>query len=107
MRNKLQSVLVEKIKNYKQILKEVETTSMEEALANFCMDYCPEREIFVWECIAIAYKNYVSDKQDLGLAKKKEILAILLGLSTGMDHFNYTKLLNKNEIEQIKKTYFD
>jgi hypothetical protein len=46
---------VRRIEMFKRVLAEHETTSLEDAIANFRRDRTPEREIQVWEKIASTY----------------------------------------------------
>lgn len=102
----MRKVYIQKIKNIKEILKEVETSSLNETIANFKKDLFIEREIFAWECIAITYQDYTHSKSSLSLAKKKEIFSVLLGLSAGINTFDHLNLLNSKEINRIKTAYF-
>lgn len=54
----LSQELIERIKAYKEILAEVEPSSLEKALDDFKRDRNPENEVRVWEKIALSYKHY-------------------------------------------------
>lgn len=54
----LSEELIERIKAYKEILADVEPSSLEQALDDFKRDRNPENEVRVWEKIALTYKHY-------------------------------------------------
>lgn len=76
---KLPKLLIERIKQFKTILSEVETTPLDETLNGFKRDMQPEREVQIWEVIAKIYKE--NTNETMSLAEKKEIFKNLL-LST-------------------------
>jgi hypothetical protein len=65
--------LVERIKNFKEILREVETMSIEQTLYNFRCDRNPENEVAIWEGIAAKYNEYLLAHPQIDLNQKKEI----------------------------------
>ena len=75
---------IERIKDFKSILVDVEEISIEKTLSNFKKEISPEKEIKSWEHIANAYQSYVSQKSIKDLAVKKEVFSIILATSMGV-----------------------
>lgn len=74
---------VERVQKYKEILKEVETSSLEQTLSNFQRDLHPERELLIWEHIAHFYKISLRDNPDwTNKDKKKSFAEILISTMT-------------------------
>ena len=69
---------IARVLSYKEILKEVECCSLEEAISNFQRDLVPERELLIWEKIADFYKISIKDKSELSISDKKKIFAEIL-----------------------------
>ncbi len=69
----LPEALVDRIKRFKEILKEVETMSLEQTLYNFRCDKNPENEVAIWEDIAKSYEQQTSNHSELTLEAKKDI----------------------------------
>lgn len=69
---------IERVRKYKEILKEVETSSLEETVSNFQRDLLPERELKIWEKIASHYELKVKNNPSWGISKKKELFAEVL-----------------------------
>lgn len=69
---------IERVRKYKEILKEVETSSLEETVSNFQRDLLPERELKIWEKIASQYELMVKNNPNLDISKKKELFATVL-----------------------------
>jgi hypothetical protein len=72
-----------RVQRFKEILKEVETSSLEETVSNFQRDAHPERELLVWEKIAEQYELSVQEHPEWGFPEKKELFRMLLGASMG------------------------
>ena len=82
--------LIERIKSFKQILAEVETSTLENAIENFQRDQHPECEVAVWERIAAAYHLYFSENPSENMATKTDVYRVLLGASMGTEDFDNT-----------------
>ncbi|HNY35984.1 MAG TPA: hypothetical protein PLD14_01670 [Candidatus Pacearchaeota archaeon] len=67
-----------RVQKYKEILKEVEKTSLEETISNFQRDLNPERELAIWENIAYMYQTTNKDYPNLSIEKKKEAFGLIL-----------------------------
>lgn len=79
----LPSGFVDRVIKFKQILKEVETSSIEVAISNFQRDYNPERELIIWEAIAEHYQKMSFEHPDWTVEDKKKAFAELLQTSWG------------------------
>ena len=99
--------LIKRIKAFKQILTDVEKTSLEQTIDGFQRDMHPKNEIKIWEHIASVYQSYILEKAIKDLAIKKEVFSVVLRTSMGMEakDFNKIKLLNKEQIENIIYNY--
>ncbi len=67
-----------RVQKYKEILREVETSSLEEAINNFQRDLHPENELIIWEHIANCYATIMQDNVDRTMAEKKKIFREIL-----------------------------
>lgn len=85
---------IERVKAYKAILSEVETSSLEVAVSNFQRDVHPERELAVWENIAEVYQSFISENPIKELSEKRKVFSIILGASMGVTDFSSIKLGN-------------
>jgi hypothetical protein len=70
---KLPEGFIKRVIEYKKILKEVEQTSLEEAVSNFQRDLNPESELVIWEAIANFYQGKLKDYPKASLEDKKEV----------------------------------
>lgn len=75
---KLPDGFIERVQKYKEVLREVETTSLEEAISNFQRDLYPMTELIIWEKIASDYSEGCKNKPEWTLAEKKELFIELL-----------------------------
>lgn len=96
---------IQRVKDFKQALAEVETSSIESTLENFQRDAHPEQELILWEHIAKMYQWTIVANAGLSLPQKKEVLGLLIGLSMGQRDFSHIKLLSKETVEEIKDRY--
>jgi len=101
----LPSDFIERVKNLKQVIAEVETSSLESTLDNFQRDSNPETELVLWEHIAKMYQWTIVANAGLSLPQKKEVFSIFLQLSMGMKDFSKIKTLNKEVIAEIVERY--
>ena len=74
----LPDALVERIKNFKAVLIEVEPAPLDETIEDFRRDLHPEREINVWERVAEAYQTALARTPAMSLQDKTKIFADLL-----------------------------
>ena len=98
--------IFQRVKDFKQALAEVETSSLESTLDNFQRDANPETELQLWEHMAKVYQwTVVANAGKLDLPQKKEVLNLVLGLSMGQRDFSHLKLLSKEIIDEVKDRY--
>ena len=94
--------LIKRIKSFKQILGEVETSTLEKTIKNFQRDQHPEREVAVWERIAAAYRLYVCENPSDNMAIKRDVYRVLLGASMGTQDFGDTiRHLSREQINEV------
>jgi len=70
-----------RLQKVKEILKEVETSSLEKSINNFQRDWHPEDELRIWEAMALRYQEYTEKYPNLSIEEKKNIFSTIL-LST-------------------------
>jgi len=75
---KLPDGFIERVQKYKEVLQEIETSSLEEAISNFQRDLYPETELFIWESIASDYLESCKNNPKWTLAERKELFVKLL-----------------------------
>jgi hypothetical protein len=73
---------IKRVIEYKKILKEVDTITLEETIDCFQRDMDPEKELFIWENIAEIYLKNTENKNYL-LEEKREIFKKILIASLG------------------------
>jgi len=78
MHGALAGSLIARIKKFKEILQEVEPSSIEKTLNDFQCDMHPEREVAIWEKIAEGYHNHVSRNPHLSHKEKMKVYRDLL-----------------------------
>lgn len=96
---------IERVRKFKKILAEVETTTLEETILNFQKDQHPERELMIWEHIALNYQHFINDNNGLTPESKRDVLKVLLGLSSGVESFENVKGLNEQQVRGLSKGY--
>lgn len=69
---------IARVQKYKEILQEVETTSLEETVSNFQRDILPERELEVWENISHLYEISVENNPNWTVKDKEKFFGELL-----------------------------
>lgn len=67
-----------RVLKYKEILKEVETLSLEETISNFQRDMFPETELNVWESIATCFELHCHNNPYWTIEQKKQAFIELL-----------------------------
>ena len=75
---KLPDGFIERVQKYKEVLREIETTSLEEAISNFQRDLYPNTELIIWEKIASSYNEGCKSNPKWTLADKKGLFIKLL-----------------------------
>jgi len=73
---------IARIRALKGILDEVYPKSFEDWVQGFELDGNPERELLIWECMALAYRTF-TEGAALSLEAKEEALQVALQCSLG------------------------
>jgi hypothetical protein len=76
---------IERIKAFKKILGDIDSTPIEQTIDDFKRDADPENELVIWERIASTFQLYLSHKPTTDLAIRKGIFAVLLSASMGTE----------------------
>ncbi len=103
----LSESFIERVRNFKNTLKEVETSTIEQTLTNFQKDRNPEGELEVWENMASAYQDFTETSPDLTLEQKKDVFRVLLQLSWGAESFDTEKTLDDQQIQNLSGLYVE
>ena len=69
---------IKRVIDFKEILKEVETSSLEETVINFQRDLNPENELLIWESIASCFTLSCKSNPNWTLKERKKAFAELL-----------------------------
>jgi hypothetical protein len=69
---------IERILKFKEVMKDVETTSLEETVSNFQRDMNPETELVIWESIASCYKMTCENNPNWTAEERKRAFADIL-----------------------------
>ncbi len=94
--------LIERIRAFKQVLAEVDTSSFDRTIDNFKRDQHPAREVAIFERIAASYQLYISHNPTDDLATKKDIFHVLAGASMGVEDFaDRVRHLSKDQINHL------
>jgi hypothetical protein len=67
-----------RVQKYKELLGEVEPTSLEEAVSNFQRDLFPERELEIWENIARDYELNTKNNPEMTPEEREGLFGELL-----------------------------
>jgi len=78
----LPSDFVKRIRTLKSILDEVVPKSFDDWVRGFELDVNPEKELLIWECIALTYGTFV-ESRTLSVEAKKEAINVMLQCSLG------------------------
>lgn len=74
---------VKRIISYKERLKEVEETPLEDIINDFNRDMYPEIELCIWEKISEKYEQLIKSQPSLDIVGKNEVFKKLLLESFG------------------------
>jgi len=91
--------LIERIRAFKEVLGDVEQCPIETTIENFQRDMHPEREVEVWERIARAYKDFITEHTITEFRTRCDVLEVLL---TGGDDFDHPSALTVEQIAELK-----
>jgi hypothetical protein len=96
---------VDRVKAFKAILSDVDSTSLEAAIDNFKRDTHPEEELAIWERIANTYQLFLSHNPISDPAIMKEVFAVLIGASMGSENWSNIEKLNSDQINYLVASY--
>lgn len=102
--SKLSERFIERVRSFKRTLTEVETSAIEQTLANFEKDRNPESELQLWENMASTYQDFNETNPNLTLEEKKDVLRVLLQLSWGAESFE-TNVLDDRHVQILRGLY--
>jgi len=94
-----------RIKRFKEILGDVDASSIEATVDNFKRDAHPENELVIWERIAYTFQTFLSHNQTTDPAVRKDMFAVLVGVSMGMEDFPDIKHLSEDQIKHLVHNY--
>jgi hypothetical protein len=97
--------LLQRIDAFREILADVDNTTLEESLDDFKRDAHPEQEIAVWERIANTYAIFLSHNPTDDLAIKRDIFSVILIASLGMEDWTEIRYLTRDQIRQLVLNY--
>lgn len=80
---KLPDGFIVRVQKYKERLREVEITSLEETISNFQRDLHPENELSIWEAVADRYEIEEKNNPKWTVKEKRDCLGKLLFSTTG------------------------
>ena len=87
------------------MLGDVDNSSIEAAVDNFKRDAHPENELVIWERIASTFQTFLSYNQTIDPAVRKDIFAVLVGVSMGMEEFPNIRHLSEDQIKHLVHNY--
>ncbi len=91
--------LIKRIRAYKEILGDSEPGSIDDAINDFCRDRHPEKEVEVWERIAHVFKNFTEGHKIIDTTRRREVLRVLLLMSTASKVYDSLSLTRDQLIE--------
>jgi hypothetical protein len=96
---------IRRIIAFKKVLGDVDRASLEKTIDNFQRDADPESELVIWERIASTFETYLSHNKTTDPEIRRDIYAVLLSASTGVEEFENIKLLSDQQIKQLVLSY--
>jgi hypothetical protein len=108
----LTSSFVARIRALKETLDEVYPKSFDDWVVGFEPDLDPERELLLWECMALTYRSFTdtfTEGRTLSTEAKEEVLQVTLQCSLGRSEEyilkSVRKVLHKVEILGLVDCY--
>lgn len=101
----LPEAMVGRIKAFKDILGEVDNTTFEKTVDNFKRDLNPEKELEIWERIASTFQMYLAHNPTNDPEIRKEVFAVVVGASMGMEDWSNIKRLSQEQIKHLVLNY--
>jgi len=96
--------LVDRIKALKQVLGDVEPSSLEATIENFRRDMHPEREVDIWERIARHYQNFTTKHAITEFQARSDVFGVLLTIANCGDDFDHFGTLTAEQIAELKRS---
>jgi hypothetical protein len=96
---------LQRVRAYKEILREVDNVALDEVIDDFRRDAHPEREIAVWERIAHTYALFLSHNPTDNLAVKRDIFSVVLMASLGVENGTEIRHLTQDQIRHLMLNY--
>ena len=95
--------LVDRIRAFKEVLGDVEPSSLEGTIENFQRDMHPEREVEIWERIARAYKDFITRHAISDFQTRSDVFGVLLTIANGGHDFDDFDGLTADQIDELKR----
>ena len=103
--DELPSELVDRIKIFKEVLGDVEPSSLAATLENFQRDMHPEREVEIWERIARAYHDFITKRIITEPQARSDVFGVLLTIANCGDDFSHFRSLTAEQIAELMESY--
>lgn len=94
MPSSLSAEFLARVQALKETFDEVYPKSYEDWVEGFEQDGAPARELFIWECMALTYQNFVTS-QPWPMEAKEEALSVILRYSAGTSEEQLLKTKQK------------
>jgi hypothetical protein len=96
---------IERIRVFKSILGDVDGVSVEKTIDAFKRDADPEKELLIWERIASTFQMFLAHNPTTDPAIRKDIFAVLVGASAGMQEYPNIQHLSHQKIKHLVFNY--
>jgi len=101
----LPDTVIARITAFKAMLGDVDTASVERTVDSFKRDANPDIELVIWERIASTFQMYLFRNPTIDLAVRKEVFAVLVGASMGVEERKNFTHLGDRQIELLIANY--
>ena len=96
--------LIDRIKAFKLVLGDVETSSLEATIENFQRDMHPEREVEIWERIANVFQTFTTRHAITEFQTRSDVFGVLLTIANCGDDFDHFGTLTAEQIAELKRS---
>jgi hypothetical protein len=103
--DRLPDELLVRIKWIHEVLAEVDDMSLEASVESFMRDVHPDREVALWQRVALAYLAFGNRHPALILAKKREAFGVLLAFSMGLPQMPDIEHLPQEAWHELRSIY--
>jgi hypothetical protein len=97
----LPAEFIERIRAFKEILGDADPVSLAKTIDSFKRDANPDRELAIWERIASIFQMYLSHNPTTDLSVRKDIFAVLVSASMGIEKCENITHLSDNQIKHL------